>query len=261
MTEATMDDLRMTLDGAGVATLSLARPPHNFFDRALIVRIADFVNQCSNDPRCRVILLLAEGKNFCAGAQLAKLGQAETLSLREQRHTYHDAVRIFAGTKPMVAAVQGGAIGGGLGLALTADFRVVTAGSYFHANFTELGLHPGFGTSVTLPRLVGAQRAAELFLTSRKVGGEEAVQIGLADRMAPDGGLEECARAFAQQIASMAPLAVASTRETLRRGLVDAVRSATEREMAEQAWLMKSQDFTEALRAGREKRPPIFNGD
>lgn len=256
-----MSDLSLTLSDDGVAALTVHRGPHNFFDRDLITRIADQVQECAENEKCRVILFSAEGKNFSAGAQLAQLGSNTAPSLRDQRHTYHEAVRILSGTKPIVAAVQGGAIGGGFGLALVADFRVVTPASYFLANFTELGLHPGFGTTATLPRVVGAQKAAELFLTSQKVPGEEAVRIGLADRLAPEEELGQVALDFARRIAEMAPHVVTSTRETLRRGLVDAVRSATEREMAEQAWLMKSQDYAEGLRAAKERRKAVFTGN
>ena len=100
---------------------------------------------------------------------------------RRARHLYKEATRLFRARKPVVAAVHGAAVGGGLGLALVADFRVTCAEARFSANFNRLGFHPGFGLTTTLPRLVGPQQAALLFYTGRRIAGDEAVRIGLAD--------------------------------------------------------------------------------
>jgi enoyl-CoA hydratase/carnithine racemase len=161
---------------------------------------------------------------------------------------------MFATRKPIVAAVQGGAIGGGLGLALTADFRIVDETSRLAANFVKLGMHPGFGLTVTLPRLVGEQRAAELFLTGRRVAGEEAVKIGLADRFTDATSLRADALSFAREIAGNAPLAVQATRATLRLGLRDAVAARLEHESGEQQRLAATADFREGVRAVAERR-------
>ncbi len=161
---------------------------------------------------------------------------------------------------PIVAAVQGAAIGGGLGLALAADFRVAAPEARFSANFARLGFHQGFGLSVTLPALVGQQRAAELLYTGRRVPGDEAVAIGLADRSAPLGEVRDAAIAFAAEIAASAPLAVASIRETLRGDLADRVVVATERELAEQTRLRATDDFAEGARAMAQRRTPDFTG-
>ena len=171
---------------------------------------------------------------------------------------YAAAVRLFRTRKPIIAAVQGAAIGGGLGLALAADFRVAAPEARFSANFARLGFHQGFGLSVTLPRLVGEQAAAELLYTGRRVGGEEAVALGLADRLASLETVRDAALGFAEEIAGSAPLAVESIRATLRGDLADRVAAATVHEAAEQARLRATADFAEGTRAMIERRPPAF---
>jgi enoyl-CoA hydratase/carnithine racemase len=164
-------------------------------------------------------------------------------------------MRLFSLKKPIVAAVQGAAIGGGLGLAIAADFRVVSPSSRLSANFVKIGIHPGFGMTHTLPRLVGAQKAALLFYTGRRVGGAEAVAIGLADQMVEEDRLRQAAIDLAAEIAANAPLAVEATRATLRTGLVADLLRQTEREASEQARLSVTEDFAEGVRAVAARRP------
>src|SRR3954452_9348559 len=120
--------------------------------------------------------------------------------------------------------------------------------------------HPGFGLTTTLPRLVGPQRAALLFYTGRRIPGDEAVRIGLADLLVPQAEVRGAAQALALEIAQSAPQAVLSTRETMRRGLVDAIEAATERELVEQDWLRRTEDFGEGIKAYGERRLPDFKG-
>src|SRR6202030_4695081 len=117
-------------------------------------------------------------KHFCAGANFAGDTPAEG-------DLYEQAVRLFAAGLPLVAAVQGAAVGGGLGVALSADFRVATPETRFSANFARLGIHHGFGITVTLPLVVGHQRALEMLYTGDRLGGEQAHAIGLCDRLVP----------------------------------------------------------------------------
>ena len=154
----------------GVATVTIHRPPNNFFDTALIAAIADAFEALDDDPGCRAIVLAAEGKHFCAGAAVG--GRAERAEHGAQpagRHLYDEAERLFAAATPVVAAVQGAAIGGGLGLACAADFRVGTPDTRCSANFARLGFHHGFALTVTLPAIVGQQRANELLLTGARI--------------------------------------------------------------------------------------------
>ncbi|MEC9370296.1 MAG: enoyl-CoA hydratase-related protein, partial [Pseudomonadota bacterium] len=131
----------------------------------------------------------------------------------------------------------------------------------FSANFARLAFHQGFGLSVTLPRLVGETQASLLLLTGRRVSGADAVAIGLADQLVPQGEVRAAAQALAAEVASSGPLAVQSIRATLRGGLAEAVVKATEHELAEQSRLRKTQDFGEGIKAMSERRPPVFTGE
>ncbi len=173
---------------------------------------------------------------------------------------YVQAVRLFSARKPIVAAVQGAAVGAGLGLALVADFRVVAPEARFAANFVKLGFHPGFGITHTLPRVIGMQRAQLMCLTGRRIKGEEALAWGLADEMVPLGELRAAALTLAREIAENAPLAVVSTRATLRAGLAAAVKAQTDHELVEQTALRATADFAEGVRSVNERRPGVFVG-
>jgi len=243
-----------------VGTVEIRRPPNNFFDKALIAQIGDAFDAFDRDAGCRAIVLAAEGKAFCAGADFANRPATGAAAEGSGKHLYKEAVRLFRTKKPIVAAVHGAAVGGGLGLACMADFRVTCKEARFSANFARLGFHAGFGLTATLPRLVGAQKAALLFYTGRRVPGDEAVAMGLADLLVPQAEVRAAALALAREIAESSPLAVASMRETLRRGLADAVEAATERELVEQEWQRRTEDFREGVKAMAERRLPDFKG-
>ncbi len=252
------DDLAVAIGDDFVATVEVRRPPNNHFDRDLIANLATVFERLDQDSRCRAIVLCSEGKHFCAGADLASSRPATGGD--GGTHLYDEAVRLFATRTPSVAAVQGAAIGGGLGLALFPDFRVAAPEARFAANFARLGFHHGFGLTVTLPALVGQQRALEMLYTGRRVPGEEAFQIGLCDRLVPQAQLRDEAHALAREIAASAPLAVASIRETHRGDLAARIRIATDREKTEQDRLRTTADFREGVRATSERRAARFEG-
>jgi enoyl-CoA hydratase/carnithine racemase len=253
-----------------VATIEIRKPPLNFFDIALIRQIADALDEIDADSGLRATVLAAQGKAFCAGANFGDPARQESdkaaakgdpaTGLGPINHLYQEAVRIFRAKKPIVAAVHGAAIGGGLGLALSADFRVTCPEARFSANFTRLGFHPGFGLTVTLPEAVGQTNAALMFYTSRRVTGEEAFKMGLASVLVPQTEVRAEAVKLAAEIAECSPLGVVSTRATLRQGLADRVKAATDHELAEQSWLRGTEDFKEGVKATEERRVPNFKG-
>ncbi|HEX3840123.1 MAG TPA: enoyl-CoA hydratase/isomerase family protein [Acidimicrobiales bacterium] len=255
-------DVTVEIGDDFVATVWIHRPPNNYFDVALIRSLADAYQALDADPGCRAIVLGSEGKHFCAGANFStQPGEPDPgLGNGGVDHLYTEAARLFEARTPVVAAVQGAAIGGGLGLACSADFRVAEADTRFAANFAQLGFHHGFALTATLPPIVGQQRSWEMLLTGRRVSGEEAARIGLCDRSAGPGELLPVAHGFAAEIAASAPLALTSIRETIRGDLADRVRAATLREAAEQAKLFPTADFAEGVRATAERRPPRFEG-
>jgi len=254
-------DVQVSFDGP-VATVEICKPPHNFFTIPLIQHLADAFEDLEADRRCHAIVLAAQGTAFCAGADFSNRDATPPhRSPRAVNPIYGEALRMFACRKPVVAAVQGPAIGGGLGLALVADFRVTCPEAKFSANFNRLGFHPGFGLSVTLPRLVGVQQAAMLFYTGRRIGGEQALAIGLADVLVAQDQVRAEAAKLAREIAISAPLAVQSTRDTLRQGLVEQIRVAVARESAEQNAQFKTADFREGVAAMAARREPQFKGE
>jgi enoyl-CoA hydratase/carnithine racemase len=143
-------------------------------------------------------------------------------------------------------------------LAMVADFRVTCPEARFCANFTKLGTHPGFGLTVTLPRLIGAQQAEMMFYTGDRIPGDEAVRMGLASLLVPLAEVRRAAIDLAMRIAQSAPLAIRATRATMRRGLADAVEAATDHEFVEQEWLFRTEDFREGVRAMAARETPSF---
>ena len=256
-------DVGVDIGDAFVATAEIHRPPHNYFDAELIQDLAAAFEALDEDARCRAIVLCSEGKNFCAGAQFGGGARPKpgAEGAEPARHLYDEAVRLFATRTPVVAAIQGAAIGGGLGLALMPDFRIAAPEARFAANFARLGLHHGFGLSVTLPDLVGGQKAMELLYTGRRLRADEALAIGLVDRVVPLEDLRAAASEFAHEIAGSAPLAVSSIRETLRGELAQRIRTATDHEKIEQERLQQTKDCREGVRAMSERRKPDFTGN
>jgi 2-(1,2-epoxy-1,2-dihydrophenyl)acetyl-CoA isomerase len=243
-----------------VATAEIHRPPDNFFDAELIASLADACEWAQASSRA--IVLCSEGKHFCAGADFS--GRSERArpigASSGASDLYNEALRLFDVQIPVIAAVQGAAVGGGLGLACAADFRVASAQSRFSANFARIGLHQGFALSATLPAIVGRQRATDMLYTGRRVGGEEALRIGLADRLAEPDGLRAAAAELAADIAAAGPLAVRAIRATMRAGLAAQAKAAMEHELAEQRKLWQTSDFAEGIRASAERRAPRFEG-
>ncbi len=208
----------------------------------------------------RAVVLAAQGKAFCAGANFSPSDAQAKGETRDGGHLYIEAVRIFRNKKPIVAAVQGAAIGGGLGLAMSADFRVTCPEARFAANFTRLGFHPGFGLTVTLPDAIGRTNAELMFYTSRRVTGEQALAMGLASVLVPQEQVREAALSLAREIAECSPLGLLSTRATMRGALADRVRAATDHELIEQNCLRQTDDFREGVRSTAERRSANFIG-
>jgi enoyl-CoA hydratase/carnithine racemase len=257
-------DVNIDRDGH-IATVNIRKPPINSVSVELMRDLADALEGLDKDGATRAVVLATEGKVFCAGADLS--GRASEVGLdarqpesRMANPLYEQAVRLYSTELPIVAAIQGAAVGAGLGLALVADFRVAAPEAKFAANFTKLGFHPGFGLTYTLPRLIGRQKAAEMFLTGGRYDADAALNMGLVDEVTDIADLLPHALAWAESMAENAPLAVRSTRKTLRADLAAGVKAATDHEFVEQQWLMKTEDFKEGVKAVAERRPGDFKG-
>jgi len=252
-------DVSVALDGH-VAVVEVNRPPNNHVSAELMRDLADAFEALDGEQACRALVLATAGKVFCGGADLQAPSGIASGNFTEVNPLYTQAVRLFSNKKPIVAAVQGAAVGAGLGLALVADFRVAAPEARFAANFVKLGFHPGFGISHTLPRLIGEQRAALMLLTGRRIKADEALAWGLVDEVASLETVREAAAALARELAENAPLAVQSTRATGRGELARAVREQTDHEYKEQSWLRQTADFAEGVRAVAKRRPGAFTG-
>ncbi|MFZ6645970.1 enoyl-CoA hydratase/isomerase family protein [Undibacterium sp. TJN25] len=252
------EEIGLTHEGH-VALMEMRRPPHNFVDIGFVGKLADMLDNLDRDDNCRAIVLCSGVSSFCAGADFS--GRTPTAGNApgvDPSPFYGQAMRLFRNKKPIVVAVNGPAIGAGMGLTLVGDFRIACQEARFSANFNRLGFHPGFGMSVTLPHLIGPQKAALLFYTGRRINGAEALAMGLVDELVPQDQLRQRALELAQEIAASAPLAVESTRDTLRQGMADRIVAANQRELAIQLGQFRTEDFREGVAAMSQRRLPEF---
>jgi enoyl-CoA hydratase/carnithine racemase len=235
----------------------------NSLTMALLRELGERVRVASADRALRAIVLTGAGdRAFCAGADLKERARMTA----EEVHGFHAAVReAFSGIErapqPFVAAVNGAALGGGLELALACDLRIAAAEAELGLPEVSLGIIPGAGGTVRLPRIVGVGRAKDLVLTGRRVGAAEALAMGLVSRVAPAARLREEALALAEQIARNAPISLRQAKRAIDGGLHLSLEEALALENRLYQDCLGSKDRVEALRAFAEKRPPVFEGE
>lgn len=259
MKQAYGDHVKVALDGH-VAVVTLDRPPHNFVSVEFMADLAEAMEAADAANAVRAIVIQSEGRTFSGGADFSSPTDKVASGMGGVGDLYDQAVRLFSVQKPIIAAVQGAAVGAGLGLAMVADFRVAAPEARFVANFVKLAFHPGFGLTHTLPRVVGQQRASLMFLTGRRIKAEEGLAWGLVDELVPAKELRGAALRLAKEIAENAPLAVVATRKTLRAQLAADVRAQTKIEHEEQTLLRATEDFAEGVRSVAERRAGNFQG-
>jgi enoyl-CoA hydratase/carnithine racemase len=248
-----------------VARITLARPAERNAMTPLMGReIMRAVEEINADDSVRVVVLTGEGKGFCSGADLRTLGaeagsgeDAEGLGGGENFYRAFLSIRDLR--VPSIAAINGHAIGAGFCFSLGADLRVMHRDAKVGMTFVRLGIHPGMAATWNLPRLIGPSQAADLLYTGRLIGAEEALALGVANRIAGDD-FDAVVDELAGQIASAAPLAVRATKQTLRGSEARTIEDALTREAAVQAVTFTSEDAGEGIRAMREKRTPNFKG-
>ncbi|GAB3377513.1 enoyl-CoA hydratase-related protein [Spongiibacter taiwanensis] len=250
----------------GVAHLELNRPESaNGLDIPTLEALYAALMKCHGDRRVRVVLLTGKGANFCAGGDVKTFkSKGDGLSEYIRQATLHLQVAINAMVHldaPVIAAVQGYAAGGGgMGLVCAADLVIAAESSNYMVGATRVAMAPDAGLSVTLPRLIGARKAAELLLMNTALNAQEALDLGLVNRIVADDALLEEAKAYAGKMAKNAPLALAATKRLLwtASGLgIDAAMPEEARTVAE---LCKSEDVMEGLSAVIERRKPEFKG-
>jgi enoyl-CoA hydratase/carnithine racemase len=249
-----------------IATITLNRPDNrNSMTEDILSGIETSVAEVRRDPEVRCVIITGKGRSFSAGADFRSqvqrpTGGRELLPNERSFAMYSPFLSVLDIEVPVVGALNGHAIGGGLGLALVCDLRVANRDAKYGANFVRLGLHPGMATTYFLPRFVGIPRAAELLLTGRLITGAEAAELGFANyAVAPDVVLPK-ALELAGEVAGCAPIAVRWTKRSLYRNVGWDPRTAAEIEAAMQSRTVETEDFREGVKALLEKRDPEFRG-
>ncbi len=262
-----MSDDVLLIDRDGpVTVLTLNRPrARNALDRALLLALSEGIQAAAADPGARAVVLTGAGGAFCAGADLkAAMAGGDGNPFEQLDATldaYHGVIRgIVSAPKPVVAAVDGGAVGFGCDLALACDLRVLTTEAFLQEKFVKIGLMPDGGGTFWLPRLVGLGRALEMMLLGEPVPAEEARAMGLANRVVPVPLLLAEAKKLAHQLAKGPPLAYAEIKRAVRAGLGGTIDEALALEKKGQTRCLTSSDCLEGVAAWMQKREPSFEG-
>jgi enoyl-CoA hydratase/carnithine racemase len=249
----TADPIRVEREGA-TALVTITHAPVNAISRAVAVALLEALAAAEADPACRVLVLTGDGdRHFSAGADLTEFPADVTASVEVTR-------RLEASRLPVVAAVNGFALGGGCEFALACDLRICSANARFGQPEIKLGLIPGWGGTQRLPRLVGRGRALEMLLTGDQVDSARALEWGLVTRVVPSADLRQEALVLAGLLAERPSLAVAAIKRAVHRGLDGPLEDGLRREREEFDRVLGSEDAREGLSAFLEKRPPRWRG-
>src|SRR5947208_10949967 len=250
----------------GIATLVMNRPDRlNALDTKLVTTLNDTLGRIARDGSVRVVVLTGAGRAFCAGGDLALIGQdrsiAATRDLELLLASGTQAVLTMRSMpQPVVAAVNGAAAGAGMNIALAADIRISADEAVFGQNFAKVGLFPDYGGTYFLPQLVGPSKAAEMFYTGDMIDAQTALKLGLLNRVVPGAQLEAEVRSFAAKIAAGPPVAIRAVKQTLFGSEKDALSKALEAEVQHQMRCFASDDSLEGIHAFFEKRATKFQG-
>lgn len=249
-----------------VATLVLNRPERlNALNLELGAELEAALKQVAGDSAVRVVVLTGAGRGFCAGGDLREFHElrqrGETARLRSLVALGKEIVlTIRRMPKPVLASVNGPAAGAGANLALACDLRLASDQASFTQAFVRVGLHPDFGGTYFLPRLVGPARAAEMIYLGEAVDARDAERLGLVNRVVPHARLEEETRTLADKLAASAPLPVALAKQALFQQQEPDLEALLDYEIAAQEKCFASADALEGFNAFLEKRPPVFRG-
>ena len=252
----------------GITILRLNRPDRlNALDDTLISELPTALLECDDDPACRVVVLSGAGRGFCSGVDLTSGGALDgdpsaSARLRLQQRVSGLVPLLRRLHYPVIAAVNGPAVGAGLALALAADIRVASHSAKFSAGFVNLGVSGcDIGVSYLLPRLIGASRGFELMLSGRTFGSDEADRVGLLTRRVPDEELLDTALQMADEVAANSPYGVWMTKQVMWSNLeVNSMQAAIDLEDRTQVLGLLTEDHREALAAFRERRRPRYIG-
>ncbi|MGH9776219.1 MAG: enoyl-CoA hydratase [Candidatus Acidiferrales bacterium] len=249
-----------------ILTLRMNRPNRlNALNVDLGRALVESLRRASWDDSVRVIVLTGTGRGFCSGGDLAMLRDARERNAGHElggllRAAKEICVAIASMSKIVIAAVNGPAAGGGMNLALACDLRLAAETASFGESFALVGLYPDFGGTFYLPRLVGAAKAAELFLTGELISAAEALRLGIVNQVYPTDRFETEVRERANAIAAAPPLAARGIKQTLFGSELRALEMALDEETQRQVECFASTDCVEGFAAFFEKRRPVFHG-
>ena len=246
-----------------IAQISLNRPENrNSMDDEVLPAFQQTIEQAKLDSSLRCIIITGSGKTFCAGADFKGGTKQETEGLPHENvmNIYRSFLGIVDVKVPTIAAINGHSIGGGLGLALVCDLRVINKQAKIGANFARLGLHSGMAISYILPRVVGLPIATELLVTGRLIDGEKAAEIGMANYATEPDQVLEKSWELAREVASCAPGAIRMIKRSIYRGMNWDPVTAAEIEAHCQARTFEMDDAKEGIAALLQKREPVFQG-
>ena len=247
----------------GIAEIRLNRPQRlNAVTQQLYEELNSALGRAEADGDVRVVLLAGEGRAFCVGADL-KEHKAGRTAYDQRQYLHGEQIvckRLMQLSKPVVAAVNGFALGAGAEMAIASDFVLMAASAQIGLPEISIGTFLGGGVTYLLPRLVGLAKARELVFLGERINGEEAVRIGLANRVLPDEGFLDAAREFARKIASKAPLSMQLAKKQLNTAAENTLDAALTAELEGMMFVGTTEDWQEGIDAFAEKRSPIFKG-
>ena len=255
--------IETNVDG-GVATVTLSRPDKlNAFTGTMREDLLAALRACQNEPAVRVVVITGAGRAFCAGGDVEFMSglqkSGDVASFRRLLDAGREVIlQIASSPKPVIASINGVAAGAGCNLALACDYRIASPHAKLSESFVKIGLHPDWGGTWLLPRLVGRSRAAEILMTGRMVEAEEALAIGMIDRIATDLAAET--RQLATAIAAAPPLAIAGIKRALNAAERNDLAAQIDLESEHQLRCFSSADAAEGMAAFFEKRPAAFSG-
>ncbi len=249
-----------------VGTITLNRPDKlNAFAGTMRQEVSQAVRDLAADDQVRVLVITGAGRAFCAGADIGymkELTEAEDVdSFRALVEAGREVVTLIRDTpKPVIAAVNGPAAGGGANLALSCDMRIASERATIGQTFNRIGLHPDWGGSYFLPRLVGAAKALELVFSAEMISAEEAHRLGIFNEVVPHDDLAETARVWATTLAAKPPMALALAKKAIYASENHSLDRMLDVELENQLACFRSEDAREGLQAFLEKRSPEFTG-
>ena len=267
MSDVAIEQTVETSDAGGVRTIRLNRPDSlNAFNRQLHSELAEALRAAEREAGVRVIVLTGAGRAFCVGQDLKDVQSSRrpdgSVQLSGMLRSHYNVLikRLRTSEKPIIAAVNGVAAGAGMSLALACDLRIASEAASFVTAFSAIGLVPDSGGMYFLPRLVGRPKALELFLTSDKLSADEALRLGVVNRVVPAESFEAEVEQFAARLAKGPSLAYGLIKRGLNRSAVSDLDTMLEVEAQYQEIAGRSEDFREGVEAFIAKRPPEFKG-